>query len=112
MGLCQRGYIPRTKRCSKVFTRSHCTTLQPGPVCQTARCCHKNLVEFIRAVPGHPAIIVIEMMDCILRLQLALTNERATPNHIHLDVAQGLIYLHIIQPCPIIRRDVSVPNAL
>ena len=79
----------------------------------SARCRHKNLVEFIGAVPDHPAIIVIEMMDCTLRL--ALTNGRATPNHIHpicIDVAQGLVYLHGIQPSPIIHRDVSAPNVL
>jgi len=79
----------------------------------SARCRHKNLVEFIGAVPDHPAIIVIEMMDCTLRL--ALSNGRATPNHIHpicIDVAQGLVYLHGIQPNPIIHRDVSAPNVL
>ena len=79
----------------------------------SARCRHKNLVEFIGAVPDHPAIIVIEMMDCTLRL--ALTNGRATPNHIHpicIDVAQGLVYLHGVQPNPIIHRDVSAPNVL
>jgi len=79
----------------------------------SARCRHKNLVEFIGAVPDHPAIIVIELMDCTLRL--ALSNGRATPNQIHpicIDVAQGLVYLHCIQPNPIIHRDVSAPNIL
>ena len=79
----------------------------------SARCRHKNLVEFIGAVPDHPAIIVIEMMDCTLRL--ALTNGRATPNHIHpicINVAQGLVYLHGVQPNPIIHRDVSASNVL
>ena len=78
-----------------------------------ARCRHKNLVEFIGAVPDHPAIIVIEMMDCTLRL--ALSNGRVIPNHIHpicIDVAQGLVYLHSIQPHPLIHRDVSAPNVL
>ena len=79
----------------------------------SARCRHKNLVEFIGAVPDHPAIIVIEMMDCTLRL--ALSNGRVIPNHIHpicIDVAQGLVYLHSIQPHPLIHRDVSAPNVL
>ena len=79
----------------------------------SARCRHKNLVEFIGAVPDHPAIIVIEMMDCTLRL--ALSNGRVIPNHIHpicIDVAQGLVYLHNIQPHPLIHRDVSAPNVL
>ena len=47
----------------------------------SAQCRHKNLVEFIGAVPDHPAIILIEMMDCTLRF--ALTNGTATPNHIY-----------------------------
>ena len=65
----------------------------------SARCHHKNLIEFIGAVPDHPAIIVIELKDCTL--QLALTNGSVIPNHIHpisIDVAQGLVYLHAIQP--------------
>ena len=79
----------------------------------SARCRHKNLVEFIGAVPDHPAIIVIEIMDCTLRS--ALSNGKVIPNHIHpicVDVAQGLIYLHSIQPHPLIHRDVSAPNVL
>ena len=79
----------------------------------SARCRHRNLVEFIGAVPDHPAIIVTELMDCTLRA--ALTNRRATPNHIHpisMDVAQGLLYLHNVQPHPLIHRDVSASNVL
>ena len=79
----------------------------------SARCRHCNLVEFIGAVPDHPAIIVIELMDCTLRAALAI--RRVTPNHIHpisMDVAQGLLYLHSIQPHPLIHRDVSAPNVL
>ena len=79
----------------------------------SARCRHKNLVEFIGAVPDHPAIILIEMMDCSLRF--ALTNGTATPKQIHpicIQVAQALAYLHSIQPHPLIHRDVSAPNVL
>ena len=79
----------------------------------SARCRHQNLVEFIGAVPDHPAIIVIELMDCTLRD--ALADRRATPNHIHpisVDVAEGLLYLHSIQPHALIHRDVSAPNVL
>ena len=79
----------------------------------SARCRHRNLVEFIGAVPDHPAIIVIELMDCTLRA--TLTNRRATPNHIHpisMDIAQGLLYLHSVQPHPLIHRDVSASNVL
>ena len=79
----------------------------------SARCRHRNLLEFIGAVPDHPAIILTEIMDTNLRD--ALADRRATPNHIHpisMDVAQGLLYLHSIQPHPLIHRDVSAPNVL
>ena len=79
----------------------------------SARCCHQNLIEFIGAVQDHPAIIVTELMDCTLRT--ALANRRATPNHIQpisMDVAQGLFYLHSVQPHPLIHRDVSASNVL
>ena len=79
----------------------------------SARCRHRNLVDFIGAVPDHPAIIVTELMDCTLRA--ALANRTATPNHIHpisMNVAQGLLYLHSIQPHPLIHCDVSAPNVL
>ena len=78
-----------------------------------AHCHHRNLVEFIGAVPEHPVIIVIELIDCTLRA--ALANRTATPNHIHpisMDVAQGLLYLHSIQPQPLIHCIVSAPNVL
>ena len=79
----------------------------------SACCRHQNLIEFIGAVPDHPAIIVIELMECTLRA--ALLNRRATPNHIHpisIDIAQGLFYLHNVQPHPLIHRDVSASNVL
>ena len=79
----------------------------------SARCRHCKLVEFIGAVPDHPAIIVIELIDFTLHATLA--NRRATPNHIHpisMDVAQGLLYLHSIQHHPLIHHDVSAPNVL
>ena len=79
----------------------------------SARCRHRNLIEFIGAVLDHPAIILIELMDANLRD--ALADRRVSPNHIHpiiAGVAQGLSYLHNIQPHPIIHRDVSAPNVL
>ena len=54
-------------------------------------------------------------MDC--NLCAALANRRAAPNSIHpisIDVAQGLglLYMHSIQPHPLIHCDVSAPNVL
>ena len=79
----------------------------------SAHCHHQNLVEFIGAIPDHPAIVVTELMDSTL--SAALANGRVTPNHIRpisMDVAQGLLYLHNIQPHPVIHCDVSASNVL
>ena len=78
-----------------------------------ARCRHQNLVEFIGAVPDYPAIILLELMDAILRE--ALASGTVTPNHIHpisMDVAQALVYLHSIQPHPLIHHAVNAGNVL
>ena len=53
------------------------------------------------------------MMDITLRTALKIL--RVKPNHIHpisLDAAQGLLYLHSIQPHPLIHGDVSACNVL
>ena len=79
----------------------------------SAHCHHQNLVQFIGVVPDHPTIIVIEMMDCTLRA--ALKNERVKLDHINsisMDVGQGLLYLHSIQPHPLIHFHVSACNVL
>ena len=78
-----------------------------------ARCHHQNLVEFIGAVPDYPAIILLELMDATLRE--ALASGTVTPNHIHpisMDVAQALVYLHSIQPHPLIYHAVNAGNVL
>ena len=108
-----RGRRVAAKCLHEVIISPHNQELFAKEMKISARCRHKNLVEFIGAVPDHPAIIVIEMMDCTLRF--ALSNGRVIPNHIHpicIDVAQGLVYLHSIQPHPLIHRDVSAPNVL
>ena len=108
-----RGRHVAAKCLHEAITSPHNQEMFAKEMKISARCRHKNLVEFIGAVPDHPAIIIIEMMDCTLRF--ALNNGTATPNHIHLicsNVAQGLVYLHSIQPHPLIHRDVSAPNVL
>ena len=108
-----RGRHVAAKCLHEVIMSPHNQELFAKEMKISARCRHKNLVEFIGAVPDHPAIIVIEMMDCTLRF--ALSSGRVIRNHIHpicIDVAQGLVYLHSIQPHPLIHRDVSAPNVL
>ena len=108
-----RGRRVAAKCLHEVIVSPHNQELFAKEMKISARCRHRNLVEFIGAVPDHPAIIVIELMDCTLRT--ALANKRATPKHfipISMDVAQGLLYLHSIQPHPLIHRDLSAPNVL
>ena len=78
-----------------------------------AKCHHKNLVEFIGAVPDEPAIIVIELMHSTLRSALrkgTISSHQLQPTCV--DIAQGLRYLHNMRPKPIIHRDVSAANVL
>ena len=77
-------------------------------------CQHQNLLEFIiRAVPIYPAISMTKVMDA--SFYAALANGNVTSNHIYsisMDIAQGLLYLHSIQPHPIIHQYVNATNVL
>ena len=108
-----RGRQVAAKCLHEAITSQHNQELFSKEMKISAQCRHKNLVEFIGAIPDHPAIIVTEMMDCTLRS--ALNDGTVTLNHIHpicSNIAQGLAYLHSIQPHPLIHRDVSAPNVL
>ncbi|XP_065901919.1 uncharacterized protein [Dysidea avara] len=108
-----RGRKVAAKCLHTAITSSHNQQLFVKEMKIFARCRHRNLLQFIGAVPDHPAIIVTELMDTNLRE--ALTNGRATPSHVYpicMDIAQALSYLHGIQPHPLIHRDVSAPNVL
>ena len=78
-----------------------------------ARLRHPNLIQFIGAsLEGEP-IILTELMTTSLRTEL----EKGPIVHAHitsisLDVARGLNYLHLMQPHPIIHRDISSANVL
>ena len=78
-----------------------------------ARLRHPNLVQFIGAsLEGEP-IILTELMTTSLRVEL----ERGPIDHAHitsisLEVARALNYLHLMQPHPIIHRDISSANVL
>ena len=78
-----------------------------------ARLRHPNLVQFIGAsLEGEP-VILTELMTTSLRAEL----EKGPIHHTHivsisLDVARALNYLHLMQPQPIIHRDISSANVL
>ena len=78
-----------------------------------ARLRHPNLVQFIGAsLEGEP-IILTELMTTSLRAELEKGPiEQAHITSISLDVVRALNYLHLMQPHPIIHRDISSANVL
>ena len=81
-----------------------------------ARVRHPNLVQFIGACMEEEMILLLELMPTSLRKYLA---ERAPARpsasfctSVCMDVAKALNYLHLMQPDPIIHRDISCANVL
>ena len=75
---------------------------------------HPNLIQFIGATVEGEMMIIMELVATSLRSQLE-TEEYFWPKlvkAISLDVALGLNYLHLIQPDPIVHRDISSANVL
>ena len=81
-----------------------------------ARIRHPNLVQFIGATVEGEMIILTELMPTSLRKELEKSNDSlmspAVVSSIGLDVAKALNYLHLMQPDPIIHRDISSANVL
>ena len=75
---------------------------------------HPNLLQFIGATLRGELIILTELMPTSVRGELE--NERTFSQNqiisISLDVARALNYLHLMQPSPIIHRDISSANVL
>ena len=77
---------------------------------------HPNLVQFIGASMDEEMVILMELMPTSMRDHLA-SNAPAIPSaafriSVALDVAKALNYLHLMQPHPIIHRDISSANVL
>ena len=77
---------------------------------------HPNLVQFIGASMDEEMVILMELMPTSFREHLA-KNAPAIPSaafrvSVSLDVAKALNYLHLMQPHPIIHRDISSANVL
>ena len=80
-------------------------------IAATAR--HPNLIQFIGATLEGRPIILTELMSTSLRAELE--RQPLSPGQtssISLDVARALLYLHLMQPDPIIHRDISSANVL
>ena len=74
---------------------------------------HPNLVQFIGASLQEEMVILTELMPTNLRQQLKQKNLPAIFTiTVSLDVAKALNYLHLIQPDPIVHRDISSANVL
>ena len=77
---------------------------------------HPNLVQFIGASMDEEMLILMELMPTSIREHLA-SNVPAIPSaefrvSVSLDVAKALNYLHLMQPNPIIHRDITSANVL
>ena len=78
-----------------------------------ARIRHPNLLQFIGATLEGEMVILTELMPTSLRRELKkqpMTHNQATG--IGLDVARAPNYLHLMQPHPLIHRDISSANVL
>ena len=109
-----RGAQVAVKRIHNQIISRHNIQLFQREMNIAARLRHPNLIQFIGATVEGEMMIIMELMATSLRSQLE-TEEYFWPKlvkAISLDVALGLNYLHLIQPDPIVHRDISSANVL
>ena len=108
-----RGIQVAAKCLYKDLTSAYYRDMFNREMNMAARLRHPNLVQFIGAsIEGHP-IILTELMKTSLRAELENENiKQPQVKSISLNVAQALNYLHLMQPHPIIHRDISSANVL
>ena len=109
-----RGAQVAVKRIHNQIISRHNIQLFQREMNIAARLRHPNLIQFIGATMEGEMMIIMELMATSLRNQLE-TEEYFLPKWvkaISLDVALGLNYLHLIQPDPIVHRDISSANVL
>ena len=109
-----RGAQVAVKRFHNQIISRHNVQLFQREMNIAARLRHPNLIQFIGATMEGEMMIIMELMATSLRSQLE-TEEYFWPKlvkAISLDVALGLNYLHLIQPDPIVHRDISSANVL
>jgi len=77
---------------------------------------HPNLVQFIGACVDEEMVLLMELMPVSLLKHLSSHAPAIPPPPFRLavsmDVARALNYLHLMQPHPIIHRDISSSNVL
>ena len=109
-----RGAQVAVKRIHNQIISRHNIQLFQREMNIAARLRHPNLILFIGATVEGEMMIIMELMATSLRCQLE-TEEYFWPKLvkvISLDVALCLNYLHLIQPDPIVHRDISSANIL
>ena len=109
-----RGAQVAVKRIHNQIISRHNIQLFQREMNIAARLRHPNLIQFIGATMEGEMMIIMELMATSLRSQLK-TEEYFLPKWvkgISLDVVLGLNYLHLIQPDPIVHRDISSANVL
>ena len=109
-----RGAQVAVKRIHNQIISRHNLQLFQREMNIAARLRHPNLIQFIGATMEGEMTIIMELMATSLRSQLK-TEEYFQPKlvmAISVDVALGLNYLHLIQPDPIVHRDISSANVL
>ena len=108
-----RGTLVAAKCLYEELDSDYYSDLFSREMSMAARLRHPNLVQFIGAsIVGHP-VILTELMSTSLRRELekgSINTVRVTS--ISLDIARALNYLHLMQPHPVIHRDISSANVL
>lgn len=111
-----RGVKVAAKSIHNHIISSHNRRLFKREMDMAARIRHPNLVQFIGATQEGPLVILMELLPTSLRRELEREEHNylspRTVTSIGLDVARGLNYLHLMQPDPIIHRDISSGNVL
>ena len=108
-----RGQRVAAKTLHSDILSSHNIRLFTREMNMAARSRHPNLLQFIGATIRGEPIILTELMEISLRKLLG--QKLLSPKQvvtIAKDVARALNYLHLIQPSPIIHRDISSSNVL
>ena len=108
-----KGCVVHVKCLDKIKDNDSVVTFWAKKMEISFHCHHSNIVKFMGGIVEHPIIVITELMD--ITLHVALSNRRATANHIYsvsMDVARGLLYLHSNLPNPLIHGNVIPDNVL
>ena len=109
-----RGIQVAVKRIHDEIISHHNLQLFQREMNMAARLRHPNLIQFIGATMEEEMMIVMELMATSLRslLRREMYFQPLLVKAVSVDVARGLNYLHLVQPDPIVHRDISSANVL